>query len=183
MIDIHQNKKQFDKTAIFLNEDGAVVIVLAILLLIMITILGTSSVDLSNTELGIIRNEQIYQQNFYQAESGAMNASQRIDNLDGVTDYNLLMPGSTLVWMNQQTTTFFETTANWDYDGIAPADNSAQFVDATNMYAANYSGKQGGSSLKSGSQSVNRYTIYGLALNTGGEALIKMGFKKPVKNP
>ncbi len=60
------------------NEEGSA-IVLALLALAILTILGVSSTDTSITELNIVRNEQIYQINFYQAESCANEAALYIE--------------------------------------------------------------------------------------------------------
>lgn len=50
------------------NEHGSAII-FAILILAVLTILGVSSINTSTTELKIVRNERIYQCNFYIADS------------------------------------------------------------------------------------------------------------------
>lgn len=50
------------------NENGSV-IVLALLMLAVLTILGVSSTNNTNIELQIVRNERIYQRDFYIADS------------------------------------------------------------------------------------------------------------------
>lgn len=55
------------------NEEGSA-LVLALILLAVLSIIGFSSVDKTTTELKIIRNERIYQDNFYNAESALQEA-------------------------------------------------------------------------------------------------------------
>jgi hypothetical protein len=51
------------------NEKGSAIVV-ALLALAVVTLFGISAIDTSNIELKIVRNERMYQQCFYVAESG-----------------------------------------------------------------------------------------------------------------
>jgi len=51
------------------NEQGSAIVV-ALLALAIVTLFGISSIDTSNIELKIVRNERMYQQCFYVADSG-----------------------------------------------------------------------------------------------------------------
>ena len=55
------------------NEDGSIMIV-TLLLLLLITIMGTASITTSNFEVQISDNEKKYQNDFYAADSGWMQA-------------------------------------------------------------------------------------------------------------
>lgn len=77
MTTVKKNQKQLSKKGILTGQEGSA-IVLAILVLAVVTILGVTSVNLTNTELSIVRNEQIYQKNFYHAESGNTNEGYRV---------------------------------------------------------------------------------------------------------
>lgn len=61
------------------NQNGST-IVMAMLILAVVTILGISSINTSTTELQIVRNERIYQQNFYMAESAALEGLQFLES-------------------------------------------------------------------------------------------------------
>jgi Tfp pilus assembly protein PilX len=61
------------------NEDG-MVIVATLLLLLLITIMGTSSITTSTFEIQISDNERKYQKDFYAADSGWMQAVLWLDN-------------------------------------------------------------------------------------------------------
>ena len=53
-----------------LNNENGFAIVTAVLILAILTLLGVASLQVSNTELKIATNHQIYHMNFYAAESG-----------------------------------------------------------------------------------------------------------------
>jgi len=168
------------------NENGSA-IVMAIIILAILTIVGISSSTTSTIELQIVRNQRIYQLNFYLAESAVYEAAHRLNLLDGILDYKDLIPGtSSLVWLNDAATSLdFEDSVNWDNDGTLP-DNSAQALMGAAgecRFAIDYKGKQSGSSLKSGELSVNLYSLYGLSQYNNGEMIIDIGSKKPVLNP
>jgi len=63
------------------NEDGALMVI-TLLLLLLITIMGTSSITTSTFEVQISDNERRYQNDFYAADSGWMQAVLWLDNQD-----------------------------------------------------------------------------------------------------
>ena len=63
------------------NEDGALMVV-TLLLLLLITIMGTTSISTSTFEVQISDNEKRYQNDFYAADSGWMQAVLWLDNQD-----------------------------------------------------------------------------------------------------
>jgi Tfp pilus assembly protein PilX len=63
------------------NEDGALMVV-TLLLLLLITIMGTSSITTSTFEVQISDNEKRYQNDFYAADSGWMQAVLYLDDQD-----------------------------------------------------------------------------------------------------
>ncbi len=161
--------------------------IVALLVLVTLTVLGLASVNTSSIEIKISRNERVYRQNLNLAESGALHAIKEIQNMDALTDYDELMPATTShVWLSSPGSgTFFENPANWDFDDKDSEDNSERFSGGAHSYsfAADFEGKQAGSSLKSGALSVNLYATYGLSRASGGEAIVNTGIKKPVRNP
>jgi len=60
-------------TSIFKNEEG-VVMIAALLILVLLTIIGIASTNISNTEVKIAVHELIHQQNFYRAEGATLQA-------------------------------------------------------------------------------------------------------------
>lgn len=177
-------KREFLPLKAFKNENGSAILV-ALLVLVALTVIGIASINTSSIELKISQNEKVYKQNFNIAESAAMHAVKLIGNMDGQEDYNDLMPSTTsLVWLSDPgSSSFFENSGSWDYDDTGGDDNAEESADGTYMYAADFEGKQGGSSLKQGESSINLYSIYGMSQNKGGMALIDTGCKKLVTNP
>ncbi len=54
------------------NEKGGVFIVCALMILVLLTIIGIASVNVSNTEVQIAGQESVYLRNFYNAEGATM---------------------------------------------------------------------------------------------------------------
>uniref|UniRef100_UPI00405749B8 pilus assembly PilX N-terminal domain-containing protein n=1 Tax=Candidatus Electrothrix sp. TaxID=2170559 RepID=UPI00405749B8 len=70
-------KKQNCQFHALMNQDGSAVVI-AMLVLMVLTIMGISAVNLSTTESYIVRNQQIYQINFYHTEDGNLNEGYKV---------------------------------------------------------------------------------------------------------
>lgn len=62
------------------NEDG-IVIVLALLIMVLLTIFGIASTNISNTEVKISGYEVSYLGNLYRAEGATMEAVEALENM------------------------------------------------------------------------------------------------------
>ncbi len=60
------------------KEEGSA-IVIVMLMLAVLTILGISSIDTSTVEMKIVRNERIYQRDFYIADSAWKDGAQWLE--------------------------------------------------------------------------------------------------------
>jgi Tfp pilus assembly protein PilX len=67
-------------TSILNNEEGAVIIA-ALMVLVLLTIIGIASTNVSNTEVKIATHELIHQQNLYQAEGATLIALEEMEKL------------------------------------------------------------------------------------------------------
>jgi hypothetical protein len=85
------------------NENGFFTIIASLLILVLLTILGTMALRTSNTELQIATNEIIYQTNFYAAESGIASAPEWIKlnlaegdftNVDYLGEFDMQLNGA-----------------------------------------------------------------------------------------
>ena len=166
------------KYSILNNEDGSVII-LALLMLAILTILGVSSTNTSTTELKIVRNEQLYQIHFDQAESGADEAMERIEQ-EKNTDQ--LFPSMTgYDWINDQTVNL-SVPANWKDMGSGSGNSSdncdQSLITPNTLYAAIALGIKSGSSLDMGSTRLYEFEAFGLSKSTtgAGEILIGTGY-------
>jgi len=162
--------------AMIKNEDGAVIIFVAILILALLSIISIAASNTANIEVLIAGNEYGHKQNFYQAEGAAMEA---IDKLEAIAD-----PYDTpLVWMEKLMRVLEDDNLNlyWaklddpDSTGAVPAASSADT--GNTHYMAGAEGIVGGASLGLGGSSVHGYAIYGRCENNGVVS-IKVGYRK-----
>lgn len=97
------------------NDEGSVII-LALIILMLLTMVGTSATNTSTLEIQVAGNERHYKQNFFKTEAAALQGSQRIQDA----------PTHTETWMQDDTflhtaspRTKFDTIANWtDLSGL-----------------------------------------------------------------
>lgn len=158
------------------NEDGSV-IVLAMLMLVILTILGVSSTNTSTTELKIVRNEQLYQINFDQAESGAYEATQRIER---ETNTDQLFPSMTgYDWINSNSVDL-SLPSNWNDLGQASGNTGdncdSSLITPNTLYGAIALGIKSGSSLDIGSTRLYEFEAFGLSKSTTCTVLIGTGY-------
>ncbi len=69
-------------TSILKNEEGSVIFA-ALMILVLLTIIGIASTNISNTEVRIAGHEVVYQQNFYRAEGASVEA---VELLEAILD-------------------------------------------------------------------------------------------------
>ena len=185
------------------NEEGSA-IVIALIVLVMLTIIGTVSTSNTVFELQIVRNEAIYRRNFYRAESAIVEAAQRLET-SGAAD--LLPITTTFNWLNTAVNapdladmaSWKDNTdppdwidpSGWTALGWPPTGASKSFV-SNNMdnpadlrnntrYSAICNGIAAGSSLSmTNGSNLYAYSVYGLFDSTAdqGRSLIKMGYYK-----
>ena len=185
------------------NEEGSA-IVIALIVLVMLTIIGTVSTSNTVFELQIVRNEAIYRRNFYSAESAIVEAAQRLETSGPA---NLLPISTTFNWLNNALDApnlanmdSWKDNAdppNWiDPPGWTnppwPVTGASKSFASNNMdapadprnntrYSVICNGIAGGSSLSmTNGTNLYSYSIYGLFDSTAnqGRSLIKMGYYK-----
>ncbi|PIV99592.1 MAG: hypothetical protein COW41_07545, partial [Deltaproteobacteria bacterium CG17_big_fil_post_rev_8_21_14_2_50_51_6] len=65
-----------------LQDRGGSVLVLGMLMLVLLSILGIAVVNTSTIEVQVASNERSYKENLYEAEAGAIEAAQSLQNSD-----------------------------------------------------------------------------------------------------
>jgi Tfp pilus assembly protein PilX len=164
-----------NKTSILNNEDG-VVMIAALMVLVLLTIIGIASTNISNTEVTIAGRELIYQQNFYRAEGATLEALEVMENL---ADPKTADPA----WLWAALDTF---TPDTPYDGtfwdgtLVDADATPQASTLSDTrYAVVSGGIVEGESLDIGSTKIHRYAIYGrCAPRNRGVTTVEIGYLK-----
>ena len=164
--------------SIFKNEDGNAILI-AMMVLVLLTIIGTSATRNTTVELQIVRNDIVHREQLYRAESAAMEGSQWLQNAADAT----LMDLSTTTWINQVDIDHSDLNLNgtedwnnWNQSAADPGDGGGvifcgyRIVDETgpvDLGAATF---------------LHTYTVYGLFdRRTGmnrGHALVAIGYKK-----
>jgi Tfp pilus assembly protein PilX len=165
-----------NKKFILNGEDGSAM-VLALMVLAILTIIGVSAINTSTTELQIVRNEQIYQINFYQAEASAYEAAQRIELEPNIE--NVLPRLTSLAWMNDGTSgnsVDFSAAANWVNDGSVSDNSVDSSINADASYAASLKKVEG--SLGEGMQRKYIYAVFGQSQSNNGSVIVEIGYKK-----
>jgi hypothetical protein len=180
------------KATSILNSEEGTVIIAALMVLVLLTIIGVASTNVSNTEVKIATHELIHQQNFYQAEGATLLALEEMEDVDNpkLTDPS---------WLWQQTDsdsyfTAFSTDMVYDadlwqgypieYEGetVTP-DSTPEPVDggllSDSRYFVVYRGILPGEPLEIGVTKRYRYDIYGrCAPRNRGAVAVEIGYIK-----
>ena len=156
-------------TSIFKNEEG-VIMIAALLILVLLTIIGIASTNISNTEVRIAGHEVVYQQNFYRAEGASVEA---VELLEAIANPKAAPPS----WLETTLDTVTdEEVDTWQFGG-SPAPEPSALADTDFIVVSE--GIVSGSSLGMGSAKVHGYTIYGrCAPPNRGATVIQLGYLK-----
>ena len=160
------------------NEEGSA-IVIALIILVLLTMIGITATDNTVIELQIVRNEAIYKQNFYRAESAVVELGQFMEDNNLLATYDWLTGSATALDM--------EVVGNWDW--TTPGTPNSQLSnnmddagDANNntAQAAISNGIAAGGSLDMTGTNLYDYSVYGLFDSTVGQgrSMIMMGYRK-----
>jgi len=162
------------------NEEGSA-IVIALIILVLLTLLGTVSTNDTVIELQIVRNEAIYRQNFYKAEAAVFELGQIMEE----PTTNLATPAS-FDWLTDKSTAAdMEVVGNWNWAAGGNSQLSHNMNDAgdaanNTTQAAISNGVAGGGSLDMTATNLFDYSVYGLFNSTVGQgrSMIMMGYRK-----
>jgi len=155
------------------NEEGSVII-MALIVLVALTMIGIISTDNTVVELQIVRNETVYRQNFYRAESAG------IEGVQVMEDSNLTVPQS---WIQTLAALpdpdYMENVINWNAGNSNLSQNMNNNPNNNTSYAAVFIKKVGSKKLTSPT-SLYLYHVYGLSDSTSGQgrSMIRMGYNK-----
>jgi len=160
--------------SILKNEQGALMIVISVMLLALLTIISVAASKTANTEISIAANEYVYQRCFYNAEGSIMEV---VDLLDGSANALENPPP----WMgldeeviNDRTVfTFWEDSVKMK--GVVP---QASVIDPQNTdYLVVHNGIPKGSSLDMSKPAKHIFSIYGRS-KSKGLVMLKIGYAK-----
>jgi type II secretory pathway pseudopilin PulG len=152
------------------NQDGSVIIA-ALLVLVLLTIVGIASTNVSNTEAQIAGHTAAYQQNFYRAEGAAIEAADLLEAEPNPKDFppadGWLEPDETKI-----TDQVIQSWSGWD-QGVPFG--SANMNDTE--YLAVAEGVVSGSSLSMTNSTMYSYRLYGrCAPPNRGATVVQVGY-------
>jgi Tfp pilus assembly protein PilX len=164
------------KTIAVLNNEKGSVIIAALMVLVLLTIIGVASTNISNTEIKISTHELIYQQNFYRAEGATLEA---VDVMEDLANPKTTDPD----WLWDTLDTFTAETAAdstlWDgtMTGADATPEPSNLSDTRFVVVS--TGIMEGESLDIGSSKIHRYAIYGrCAPPKRGSTTVEIGYLK-----
>lgn len=148
------------------NEDGAILVII-LMIMAVFSVIGVAATDSTITELQVVRNENIYKRNLYNAEAAAIEAVRQLEtnNLeDNIPTYML--------------------TYDSAVEGMEPPTDPADWTDATSIateteVTAIPLGIDEQSSLALGGAQVHKYEVYGMNTEGNGQVIVGIGYNKP----
>jgi len=164
-------------TAILKNENGALMILITVMLLVLLTVISIAASRTANIETKIAANEYAYQRCFYNAEGAIMQA---VDLLDTTVNPTQTLPA----WMGQDSVVLNDDTvfSYWEDDpetgGLVPQSAQVDLVDSGFM--AVHNGVLPGSSLAMSKPSKHSFAIYGRC-EKDGMVMLSVGYANAYK--
>jgi len=163
--------------SIMKNNDGNA-IVIAMMILVLLTIIGTSATRNTTVELQIVRNDIVHREQVYRAESAAMEGSQWLQNAP-VTTLEDLDP---TVFISQNDIDITDLNLNGAEDWNNWAQSAADPEGGATVFCGYKIVDETGPVDLGAATNLHTYSIYGLFdRSTGmgrGHALIAIGYKK-----
>ena len=160
--------KLFQKTNFPMKNENGSVIIAALLMLVLLTIVGIASTNVSNTEVQIAGHTTAYQQNFYRAEGATIEATTQLEAIPNP----VFTPPD---WVDQDMDQLTDTQINhWEgLSGITPQNSNLEDT----QYVGVYTGIVSGNTLNMGSSTIHGYRIYGRSSPPKrGTAVVQIGY-------
>lgn len=159
-------------TAILKNENGALMILITVMLLVLLTVISIAASRTATIETKIAANETAYQRCFYNAEGAIMQA---VDLLDTTVNPKDSLPA----WMGSDSAEINDTTvfSYWEEDAetgdVVP--QSSEVDDTDSGFMAVHLGVLPGSSLAMSKPTKHSFSIYGRC-DKDGMVMLSVGY-------
>jgi hypothetical protein len=156
------------------NENGFLVMIGALVILILISVISFSASRVANTEVIMAKNDVLYRRNFYLAEGAALEAADHLAHYGNLRE-------NTRSWMEMATGDLDITSVKYYWDNtVANGDTvipEPSEVDPTHtLYVIGHEGTAKGFSLDMDRPTVHSIAIYGRC-EWDGVSIIKMGYQ------
>ena len=161
-------------TSILSNEQGALMIITSVMLLVMLTIISVAASKTANTEISIAANEYVYQRCFYNAEGAIMEVVDLLEGSASALENPPPWMGQDEEVINDSTVfTFWQDSKN--KDGVVPR---ASAIDPQNTeFLSVHHGIPSGSSLDMSKPAKHIFSIYGRS-KSKSLVMLKIGYAK-----
>ena len=161
-------------TSILSNEQGALMIITSVMLLVMLTIISVAASKTANTEISIAANEYVYQRCFYNAEGAIMEVVDLLEGSASALENPPPWMGLDEEVINDSTVfTFWQDSEN--KEDVIP---QASAIDPQNTeFLSVHHGIPSGSSLDMSKPTKHVFSIYGRSKNKG-LVMLKIGYAK-----
>ena len=154
------------------NQNGAIMILLSMMILMLLTIISYAASKTANIEVRIAGNEYLYHHNFYCAEGAIVES---IDEMESVAAINV----ADFDWMMNETSEvdsdgqLFEYWTDDDQDAVPQAATTCANADFVTIHR----GVLAGSSLDMSKPTKHAFSVYGQSRDRG-LVMIKVGYMK-----
>jgi len=149
------------------SQSGSVLLV-TILILLFLTILGISAMNMTRAEYQITRNYRVYKKNLYKSDAAVMEVAQRFENVPETISVGSF--GNAVMDDNAVDTNATQGST-WSSNGVEASVDDGEF-----MWCPR--GVPGGTSLSLSKNTPHEYFLYGRGNAHDGEVLIKIGYRK-----
>ena len=163
--------------SILKNKDGNAIII-AMMILVLLTIIGTSATRNTTVELRVVRNDIVHREHLYRAESAAMEAAQWLQNASVATLEDL----NPTLFISQDPIDLTDLNLNGAEDWNNWAQSAADPEGGATMFCGYKIVDETGPVDLGAATNQHTYAVYGLFdRRTGmsrGHALIAIGYKR-----
>ena len=161
-------------TSILSNEQGALMIITSVMLLVMLTIISVAASKTANTEISIAAKEYVYQRCFYNAEGAIMEVVDLLEGSASALENPPPWMGLDEEVINDSTVfTFWQDSEN--KEDVIP---QASAIDPQNTeFLSVHHGIPSGSSLDMSKPAKHIFSIYGRS-KSKSLVMLKIGYAK-----
>lgn len=188
------NRMQWMPSSRLLGNEQGTAIVAALLILMLLTFVALTATDTTVNEKAMVRNEAVFEQNFAQAESAALEGLQKLASKSNGEIEDLLPKRMSAASDNKDLLLDSESDEMGDIIEVVDTNNDgvinktdALEVSELNAHAFRTAvmlpAAVGDSiSVTSAPSRLYRYNTFGLSEDLGGKALIRIGYKRRIDN-
>ena len=151
---------------VWVKDQNGVAIFIVLLVMSLLLVIGVALIGVSNTEVGIARNEHFAVRKFFASEASTVEGCVAIEN-ESPSNLKTHSP-DWLTWPGDTGASFDQTDPDqWDFDGVGGDDNAEAMIAINEpgyrgAYTVNEDGIAGGTSLDMTKPQLRAFAVWGL---------------------